>query len=102
MTEFEFVEVVNAVCGRPTMYTKSGDFYEVISFLEGYAVGANVGDISSHSKFTPFFRWLEKKSQFKKVELNWDIYRGYFDSDRDALDKLSSFYSKYAYGVARK
>ena len=102
MTEIEFIEVVDAVCGRPAMYTKSGAFYEVVSFLEGYAIGANVGNISAHSKFTPFLKWLEKQSSFKGTDLNWDVFREHFDSDVEALRNLSSFYSDYAKNVISK
>ncbi len=43
---------------RPRMYTATGSFNEVYSFLEGYGAGANVGERSYRSVFTHLWKWV--------------------------------------------
>ena len=50
-----FQEIIGAVCKRPTMYTPTGSFYEIVSMLDGYGLGASVTPY--HRTFTPFLQW---------------------------------------------
>jgi hypothetical protein len=95
MNEKDFFEIVEALCKRPKMYTPTGSFFEGVSFLEGYGVGANVGETTYHSAFTPFNKWLIKKFGIKKVMIGWDEFREMFSSDTEALENLSLLYKEY-------
>ncbi len=97
ITEKEFVEIVEAMAKRPKMYTQNGSFEEATSFLEGYGVGANVGNMQYHSVFTPFFNWLKSTRLMKKKErFGWNEFREMFPSDIEAMENLSRLYKEYA------
>ncbi len=42
MTERGFLEYIEALCKHPEMYTPTGSFYEVVSFLEGFGAQINI------------------------------------------------------------
>jgi hypothetical protein len=95
MTEKEFVEIVEAACKHPGLYTPNGTFYEAISFIEGFGVGAKVEDHISHLALTPFMRWLIKKWEWKSVVLQWTEFRDQFSSDSEAFHNFLSLYKEY-------
>lgn len=95
MNEKEFFEIVETLCKHPKLYTPTGSFYEVVSFLEGYASGINVGDSSYHSKFTPFHKWLAEIVNENKVVLNWSDYRQRFKDDKTAFNALKVEYKQF-------
>jgi hypothetical protein len=96
MGENEFQNIVNAVCKNPKVYTKHGNFEEVITFLEGYAMGANVGNNSFHSKFTPFLQWVAVKFDMSNSRVNWDEFRKLFENESESFRNLASLYNEYA------
>jgi hypothetical protein len=81
MTELEFSEIVASVCNYPRVYTVNGTFTEVTIFLEGYAIGANVGKSIAHSKFTPFLKWLVTRLNSSSDIVGWDEFRNNFPDD---------------------
>ena len=95
MTEKEFLEFINAMSRRPKLYTPTGSFYEIISFLEGYGGGGVVGDYSSHSVFTPFLVWVAKKYSFKKSIIDWQEFRELFSSDKESLEIFKELYREF-------
>jgi hypothetical protein len=100
MCEKDFIEVIEAICKNPNTYTKSGSFYEVVIFLEGYAMGANIGDNNYHSKFTPFHQWIVGKFHLGKLFVTWTDFREIFSTDSDALKELSVLYKEYVESIA--
>ena len=95
MSEINFCEVVDAVCKRPKMYTPTGSFFEVVSFLEGYGSIATAGEYAAHSAFTRFHKWLFHKLEVNEPISDWIQFREMFNSDSDALTNLSIFYKQY-------
>lgn len=95
MTEKDFLEYVEELCKHPKMYTPTGSFYEVISFLEGYGAGANVGEHSYHMAFTPFRKWVVEKFGIEKTIIDWIQFRDLFSSDMEALNNLPILYKEY-------
>ena len=97
MTEDEFLEIVEALCKRPPMYTATGSFFEVASFLEGFGSGADVrhGDCQYHSRLTPFLKWAAHKFQSGEVIIQWTDFRARFASDDEACENLPVLYREY-------
>ena len=99
MSEKEFLEYVVAICERPKMYTPTGSFYEVVSFLEGFGGAANVGNHYHHSFSTPFRKWLAKKFDFpnsaKDFPIDWEHFQTLFTSEAEALNNLPLLYKDY-------
>lgn len=100
MSEPEFLEVIEALCKRPKLYTPTGTFGEVVSFLEGYGNGAWVGGAERryHSVFTPFFRWLAgRQNRDPQFPLTWSELQELFLTDDDAFVKFPKLYEEYVH-----
>lgn len=95
MTEKDFYEITEALCRRPKMYTPTGAFYEVVSFLEGFGGGANVGNLGYHLVLTPFRKWIAKKFNIQTEVFDWNEFRGLYSSDLEALENLPTLYREY-------
>lgn len=99
MSEEDFLEYVTAICKRPKMYTPTGSFYEVVSFIEGFGANVNVGNHISHSSSNAFRKWLAVKFDFpdaaKGFPVDWGNFRELFSSDAEALEKLPLLYKDY-------
>jgi hypothetical protein len=100
--EKEFLETVEAVCKHSGLYTPTGSFFEGVSFLEGFGIGANVGGGEYHSKLTPFCKWLVTKFESKKLIIHWNEFRERFSSDLEAFENLSVLYKEYIESVDDK
>lgn len=96
MTEEEFLEFVEALCKRPKMYTPTGSFYEVVSFLEGFGAKMNVGNNSYHSVFTPFRKWVVEKYKIEQMMFDWKDFQEMFSSELEALKNLPVLYKEYS------
>ena len=96
MPEIDFWEIVEALCKRPKMYTATGSFNEVIAFLMGYGLGANVGEKSYHNVFSPFLNWLADKFDLQEPISGWHKFRTLFPTDEEALKNLPILYKEYA------
>ena len=99
MNEREFSEIVKALCKHPTIYTPNGTFSEVSIFLEGFALGAQVGGLKHrayHSKFSPFFQWLAARQGQQYVGGGWKNFRDSYSSEAAALTELAEMYREYA------
>ena len=101
MTENEFRENLEALCRRPSLYTPTGSFFEIASFIEGLAFGSNLGNHTSHSKMTPFLQWLAIKLGTNEPIIGWDDFRERFPSDADAFIELPSLYDEYCNSTHR-
>ena len=99
MTEKEFLEVIEASCNHPGLYTATGSFYEVVSFLEGYGIAADVGNNSYHSALTPFLKLIVEKFKIQEVIINWKEFRELFSSDSEAFQNLPILYKEYAESI---
>ncbi len=95
MSEKDFLEYIEAICKRPKLYTPTGSFYEIVSFLEGYGAGANVGENNYHFFSTPFRIWLAEKFELQETPINWKDFCNWFDSEKDALANLPILYKEY-------
>jgi hypothetical protein len=96
MTEHDFLEVVEAVCKRPGLYTPTGSFYEIASFLEGFGVGADIGaPRTTHSAMTPFLIWLANRLKTGDIFLEWTEFRERFSSDLEALENVLHLYREF-------
>ena len=94
MEETEFAKVVDNVCRHPSMFTPNGTVAEVMSFLEGFAMGAQVGGAKNrncHSKLTPFRRWCERRGTEVLIGSDTVSANGF-----DSLDQFARLYSEYA------
>ncbi len=58
--EVTFLDIVEALCKRPKMYTENGTFGEIVAYLDGYSKGKGLSG-GYHYSFTPFRNWLEAK-----------------------------------------
>jgi len=96
MSEAEFSEFIEAICKRPKMYTPTGSFYEVVSFLEGFGAKMNVGNNSYHSVFTLFRQWVARKYKIEEVTFNWKDFQEMFSSELESLKNLPVLYKEYA------
>jgi hypothetical protein len=99
MTEKEFLEFIEATCKRPKMYTPTGSFYEVVSFLEGFGVAANVGNKNYHSVFTPFRQWVAKKYKIDEVVFDWKSFQDMYSSESEALKNLPVLYKEFSKSI---
>jgi hypothetical protein len=95
MTENDFYEYVEAICKRPKMYTPTGSFYEVVSFLEGFGAAGIEGPHCYHSVFTPFCKWIVTKFSLNDEIVDWKQIRALFASDSEALNQLPILYKEY-------
>lgn len=95
MNEEEFLDILESICNHPKTYTITGSFYEVVIFLEGFALGANVGSNQYHSKFTPFLKWLVKKLKLNNLILTWKDFYERTSNDEVALRELNILYKEY-------
>ncbi|MBK7706173.1 MAG: hypothetical protein IPJ30_10415 [Acidobacteria bacterium] len=96
MTEKQFIEIVEAVCRRPRMYTVNGTFEEVVCFLDGFGLGS----IWRLGKLIPSGRTSENGLQNTRGIANGPImmseFRGWYENDERALAELIRFYQEYA------
>lgn len=95
MKEKDFFNIVELLCRNPKVYTIHGNFEEVITFLEGYAMGANVGNNSFHSKFTPFLNWVALRVGISSSRINWDVFREMFANESESFTNLILLYKTY-------
>ena len=95
MTELEFLEIVEALCKHPGLYTPTASFYEAASFLEGFGIGADVGPRQFHSAMTPFLIWLAHQLKTGEKIIEWTKFRERFSNDQEAFDNLLHLYSEY-------
>ncbi len=86
------------------MYTESGSFFEVIAFLEGYAVGSNLDEKEYHSPTTPFRKWVACKFRShgpiaedweNAFPVSWTEFVAFFPSESEALSSTAQLYLEY-------
>lgn len=87
-----FMEIVDALCKRPAMYTLNGTFPEVVAFLSGYACGAKVGPNSSSLYFLEFYRWVHLNHQSDAEGMEKLAAE---DRHQEALSELARLYRRY-------
>lgn len=90
-----FVELIDAACRYPRMYTPMGSFYEIASFLEGCGSDRRFGNTNAHSYFTPFFKWIVERYRLKKMIGDWTDIRAQFETDEEAIRNFPSLYREY-------
>jgi len=96
MTEEEILEVIEAVCKRPKLYTWGGSFFEVISFIDGCGTASADIGMPFHSALTPFLTWLaEPDDQGRKLAISGHELRNRFSSDEEAILEFAASYRKY-------
>ncbi len=81
---------VNAVLSRPQMYTPSGTYGEVISFLTGYYSGIANGDIydAELQTWNGFRNWLQEKMGSGTVSAFQTLL-----ADEQPLQRLSQLFT---------
>ena len=105
MSREEFVEFVDAVCGRPKLYFENGTFFTIIAFLEGYAlnrVEPTFSDKHSHMPFANFLKWVltNRGIDCRKPHGGWKTFREHYKSDREALDDFPNLFCEFL-GILR-
>lgn len=87
-------DLIEAVLARPSMYTVSGTYGEVVSFLEGYYSG-----LAKHSpevipvvNWSEFRQWLVIKLGNPKTPELKILYQEYGDN---SLEMFASFYHEF-------
>jgi hypothetical protein len=93
-TEKEFLDYFVAVCKRPKMYTPGGTFNEVVSYLAGYALGADLRGNVHHWALIPFQQWIRKRLALDPAA-DWKAFRDLFSSDDEAVNNLNKLYQEY-------
>jgi hypothetical protein len=96
MTEKKFLEYIEAICKRPKMYTPTGSFYEVVSFLEGFGAQVHIENNYYHSVFTPFRKWIAEKFGIEELYFDWKQFQEMYSSESEALKNLPILYKEYA------
>ncbi|MBK7706071.1 MAG: hypothetical protein IPN69_18695 [Acidobacteria bacterium] len=96
MTEKQFIEIVEAVCRRPRMYTVNGTFEEVVCFLDGFGLGSDLATGQTHSIWTNFGKWLANTRGIANGPIMMSEFRGWYENDERALAELIRFYQEYA------
>ena len=91
--KMHFIDVVEALCKRPKMYTLNGTFGEVVAHLEGYANGKKFGPNGrSSSYFIGFHKWLDTNHPSESRHLKELVAA---ESDHDALSEFARLYRLY-------
>jgi hypothetical protein len=88
-----FVDVVEAVCKHPQMYTMNGTFAEVTAYLEGYTTADSK---NSRRELHGFNRWLSAKLGYPSHVVSWVYLHETYPDDAQALKELSRLYREYA------
>jgi hypothetical protein len=80
------------------MYTKNGTFWEVLAFIQGFALGSGVhGFAGSHAGIQDFFRWLEKNVSSHPDFRWWTIESFYalYPDEKSALTDFAKYYAEF-------
>jgi len=85
--------LIEAVFARPEMYTITGSYGEVVSFLNGYYSGiAKDSSMQRETMWTSFCIWLNKKFDVSRTTQFQCLYEQYKD---DSLEVLIRFYHEF-------
>jgi hypothetical protein len=96
MTEVQFHELIYYVCKRPKLYTPTGSFFEVASFLEGLGSATKIENNHAHSKFTGFMRWMAARlNKDGRFPISWIEFAEIYSSDSEAIEALPVLYNQY-------
>ena len=97
MTENDFVSVLEELCKRPMLYTPTGSFFELVSYIEGLALHeVAIPGYLGHSNMRPFLTWVCNQDQNKyKQPFGWKDFREAYTSDDEAFKALPDLYAKY-------
>jgi hypothetical protein len=91
--KLHFIDIVEALCKRPRMYTLNGTFGEIIAHLEGYANGKALGPKGrSGSYFNRFYSWLDTTHPDDSQRLKELIT---LQSHQEALSEFARLYRLY-------
>jgi hypothetical protein len=90
------MNMIDAVLARPTMYTMSGSYGEVIAFLEGYVSGV--------AKTRPYVDIVVEWSSFKEwltihegvsQEQTFRLVRDRYGSEQEAIACIKQLYDDF-------
>jgi len=96
MTKVQFQELIHYTCKRPKMYTPTGSFFEVVSFLEGLGAASRIDGNHSHSKFTPFMRWMAGRlNKDERFPISWNEFAEIYSSDSESIEALPILYNQF-------
>ncbi len=97
----KFIEFIECVCLRPTMFVRSGSFEEVATFLDGYTHGVTQfapADVRADCLYA-FGYWLSDKCEGLKGvprSLAWfGKIRHLFPDDQEALQAMARLYREF-------
>jgi hypothetical protein len=93
-----FVEMLRHLCMRPKMYTLTGTYREVISYVEGYLRGTNFprGQTNLESGMQPFGRWLARRYGSDQNR-HWSqvLVEHCGKDEQQALQQLCQYFEEY-------
>jgi len=99
ITPDEFMELLYAVCEKPTNYSPTGTFYESVAFLDGYAKGRIKPKFSgeAHSELLPFLVWILTKwdIDINKPSWGWKTVREHYSSDQETFENLPKLFREF-------
>ena len=93
-TQVKHVTFAEAVMLRPLMYTVTGTFGEVVSFLEGYYSGMAKGNLYALpvAEWAAFHKWLAGRIDAGGSSVFVAMHEKYGDA---ALKQLSEWFSEF-------
>jgi hypothetical protein len=78
------------------MYTPTGSFFEVVSFLEGLGAGSGIEGNNYHSKFTPFLKWMARRlNKNERFPISWQEFADVYSSESETIGALPGLYEEY-------
>jgi hypothetical protein len=87
------------VSRRPNLYTRTGTFWEVVAYIDGYVHGAGypAGEVGNEIGMGPFGRWLASRTDRLTDSPHWaatllEHSRG---NEAWALEQLAPLYDEY-------
>ena len=99
---------VEAVCRRPTMYTPTGSFLEVVSFLHGFYCGMGSHNLDpdlhayANDEWSLFVDWLGVRLRGEGDEPceTFRTFRRSFSDPENGLSQMAAAYRLYRAGKA--
>lgn len=89
--EIELELLIKAVCARPTMYVRTGDFSNVASFIDGFAYASE----SNQQEIRAFNKWLASLLNFPRNQAWWLGLTKIYPNSEDSIKELPKLFSKF-------
>lgn len=90
------MNIIGAVLARPTMYTVSGSFGEIVAFLDGYTSGVarHHPQVEVVAEWSAFRDWLSDQTHTPQSEVFIGLWKQH-DDNGEALACLRQLYREF-------